>query len=173
MGTETISGNGFLVYGSVSLMDIYVSASVDTATYDAATSLAKQKAIITATRWLNSIGLCDANGADLSPSDADTDVPVQVLEGTYELAKLLVASPGLYSKASTDQNLRSVKAGSVEVVFMKPQENVTPIPIIVFRILSAFLKSNQISSGYGMEVSGQGTDSCSGFGDQHGLSEGW
>jgi hypothetical protein len=133
MGTVTISGNSFDVYGTSADLKTYMLAHMNSTAYDNASSGDRKKAHVSATRWLDRAnwagdktsssqalefprtGLTDKDGNDVA-SDA---VPTVVEHACYELILYLLDDATATQSDDQGSNVKRVKAGSAEVEFFK------------------------------------------------------
>jgi hypothetical protein len=90
---------------------------------------AKARGMVSATRLLLRMPWCEAApGFDAAPA--------VVQEANAMLASDMLAKPRLFSDASTNSNIRSVRAGSAQVEFFAPVAGAPPLPIAVWSMLS-------------------------------------
>lgn len=167
MGQVTISGTNATVFGSLAGATTYFALALGGTGWSAASGTDRQKALVSATRWMQRLGLVDpSDGSTIVPDVADAGVPVPVQEGAYELADALLTDAEAQAATSTGSNVKSVKAGSAEVTFFRAT-NGTPLPTVAFQLLRPYLASQQSTGdgdgGVGSYASG--TDGESSFSD--------
>lgn len=161
MGTITISGTPYLIYGTAALAKIYFAGNINSAVYDTASSADKNKALISGTRWLDRLGLIDPDtSVAIAPSDLDTNVPEAVKQANYELALVLLTEASAQDNATTGSNIKSVKGGSAEVQFFRASEGAV-LSNVALSLVSKYLVGSQASSTAGNFASGTGE--CSSF----------
>lgn len=161
MTTVTISGNAYDVYVSDSDATTYLAADFGRASAWAALTDDQRKiAVVSATRlidrqrWVGAktdsdqalafprTGLTDADGNAVA---SDT-VPTAVENACAILAADIAADSDLANDPSTASNIKSVKAGSSNVEFFRPQSG-TKLPSYIMDLLGAFLTAaSSISS---------------------------
>ena len=177
MGTVTISGNDFDIYGEAADADIYFLARVGAGVWDTASVEDRAKAQVSATRWLDRqnwvgqrtvlaqalefprTGLVDKDGNDVG----SVSVPVLVEEASYELALLVLTDASVQANATTGSNTRRVKAGSAEVEFFRPTDG-TKLPTIAFEMIGLWLGGTG-----GLGATASGCDETSTFADANPL----
>lgn len=143
MGTVTISGNSYTIYGELSTdtpgepisATTYFAASLNVSAWDAASADDKAKALVNASRifdrqaWQGTItdsatpqplawprtGAPSCDGI-ATPSD---EIPQRVVFGAYELAAAILADATVQNAANTGSNTKRVlarkKVGDLEV----------------------------------------------------------
>lgn len=144
MGTVTISGKNFEVYGtSVGADDYHVASIGDAAdAWTAATATEHDKAHVAATRMLDRqrwkgdpvgvpvvdvvlqwprTGVTDRKGNEVSSAS----VPTAIITATYELAAMLLEDASAQDNATSGSNVSSVSAGPASVSFFRPTLGVT------------------------------------------------
>lgn len=153
MGTVTISGNNYTIYGTQAEAVIYVTGLLGReATLWLATSATNQaKSLNFATKILNTLSWTgsrtDSAQALAWPRTSATDrdgtaiadsaTPQDVIDGSYVLAMLLLTDPTLASRRS-DKNTKKVAAGTAEIQFFRPQR-IGALPKQVMDLLSPYL----------------------------------
>lgn len=184
MPTVTIASQDYAVYADTATANEYLAASVTATTWnDADTSDDdKAKALVSATRlldrqkWLGS--KTDADQALTWPrTDTGVDgvedavVPQAIIDACCELAALFVAgTTDAIDNASTSQQTRSLKAGTVAIEYFRPDANTAArFPTAVQELVGDYLAGNgsDVVAGYV-----GGTDVCSAFDDSYGLTRG-
>lgn len=153
MTTVTIGSNDYDVYVSDVEASTYLAADYGRATaWAALTSDQKKMAVVSATRvldrqrWVGAktdsdqalafprTGLTDADGNAVA---SDT-VPTAVENACAILAADIAADSDLANDPSTASNIKSVKAGSANVEFFRPQSG-TKLPTYIMDLIGAFL----------------------------------
>lgn len=177
MGQVTISGTTVDIFGTFEAAQSYYAVSLRGTNWGAASQGDKQKALVAATRWILRVGVCGEDGQDLQPSAADTNVPVGVQEGTYELAETLLGDAAAADSATTGTNIKRAKAGSAEVEFFRPEAG-SVFPTAAQRLIGPYLKSSLAqgaTDGIGAASFGGGASTSVFDGDDQlglGLNEG-
>ncbi len=157
MGTVSISGNTFDIYGEKAAAVTYMTARLDAAAWTTASGANRDRALVSATRMLdrnNWIGqrtvgaqalefprtdLVDKDGNAVS----DATVPVLVEEANYELALAILKDASTQDKATTGSNVKGVKAGSAAVQFFRPTSG-TKLPTTVHEMIGLWLEGGDI-----------------------------
>lgn len=188
MGTVSISGTDYDVYGDTAGLKAYMAARLGSTNYDAADSGNKKAAHVSATRWLDRANWQGQKTDLVTPQSlehprtgltdkddnvvADDAVHITVEEACYELVEYLLGDPALTGSPDSGSNVRSAKAGSAEVEFFKPTEGSYPrFPTEANELIRYFLEgSSGISAPYapGVDAESQFDD-----GDSYGLSDGF
>ena len=179
-----------LVVGTNSYIDVadantYFADAIHAEVWEVATPDDKAKALVTATRYLDRqkwngskyqdaptqvldwprSGLTDAEGNEVD----ETAVPQEILDATCELALALLANPALQDQDSTGSNIKKMKAGSVELEFIRGTAG-KRFPTIIDELIGLWLTSR--SSAYtGLFVSG--ADNESSLSDSFDLTRGY
>lgn len=161
MGTITISGNSENIYGDLAGANAYFSLSIRSTNWDTGTSTTKQKALVSATRWMDRVGLVDSNGDTLAPVSDDTGIDTAVQQGCYELAAYLLGDSTAADQSDTGSNVKVAKAGSASVEFFRPESG-SIFPEAALRLLAPYLAPT-ISSSTGMASYGGTVDDSSVF----------
>lgn len=91
------------------------------------------RGLVSATRMLQRLPFALDPVPD--PSGDAADIPLVLQEVTAMLAADLLAKPRLFSDASANSNIKSVKGGSAQVEFFKPTENAPPFPLALWTML--------------------------------------
>lgn len=167
MGTVTISGNDFTIYGTQGAAVIHHSASLgtDAAAFSAASGDNQAKSLVEATRMIdrmkwNSDAETHALRAALQRDWAGGDQFVFHL-ACYELAAMLLANPSLKNEAQSGSNVASVGAGPAQVSFFRPTLGITgPLPKIIHDLVGEYLAGRDSTGGEAF-----GTDAESSFDD--------
>lgn len=184
MGTVSIQGNTYDIFGTLSAANIYFIARVGSSSWDSADDDDRKRSLVSATRLLNNVtwsgqpkvagqslawprtGVVDCDGAAVD----DTVVPIGVEEACYELALLLLSGTDAIDNPDSGSNIKKVDAKGVSVEFFRPtQGSATLLPSSVNRYVRCFLAGAAIAV-----PSATGTDVESQFDsdDEFGLTEG-
>ncbi len=176
MGTVTISGTSFDIYGTLAAAVTYMKARVGATAWDAVGSTDRSKALVSGTRFLDRqnwqgqktsgvqalefprTGLVDKDGNDVG----SVAVPLLVEEANYEMALAILEDATIVENANSGTNTKRVKAGSAEVEFFR-QTDGTKLPTIIQELIGLFLEGSGTSSDTGNLASGTGE--CSTFED--------
>lgn len=127
----TLGGNDYDSFVDVAGADLYLAADIVRATAWALRNPdAKMRGLISATRMLLGLPWC----ADPPPFDG---APAVVQEVTAMLAADLLSKPKLFSDATGNSNIKSVKAGSAQVEFFSPVSGGPPLPLALWNMLLA------------------------------------
>jgi hypothetical protein len=144
MGTLTITGSNFEVYGTDAARAIYFKASFSAAVtaFNALTADQKNQCHVAATRMLDRQrwqgtpvgtpvtdailewprnGVVDRYGNTVSSAS----VPDDIITATYELAALIAENEAIQGNATSGSNIASVGAGPASVSFFKPTLGIT------------------------------------------------
>lgn len=164
----TISGNTYDTYVTVAEVDEHANGSLNAAAWEALIADDKGRAIVTATRWIDS--QC-WQGAKVDPdqplewprviNEETIDVDPLIARATTLLAILTAANPELPDQmtgnveTSADGGTKRLKAGSVEIEYFRNLSfivygngSVSPFPRSVMNLLGAYLCS-AIGTGAG------------------------
>lgn len=159
MGTVTIGTDTFTTFGTIAGANSYLNGDINAVTWATLAADTKSRLLVSATRWLTSIGLSDpASGADIEPIADDTGVPVPVQQGAYELAFVLSADAAAASSQNTGSNVKVAKAGSASVQFFRPVEG-TIFPTKALRLLKEYIKGQNTSNLVGCATGGSTSSS--------------
>lgn len=171
MGTVTISGNTYQIYGTdtggLSSADAYWAAALGTGatSWAAATQATKDAALVQATRlldrqsWKGSpvgtpqidvvlqwprTGVTDRSGAAVS----SLSVPDQVVKACYELAGAILVDPTLATTEMSGKNIkRASPGGGVSVEYFVPTLGISGrFPVQVQELVGQFLDSSTASA---------------------------
>lgn len=113
MGTVTISGENYPIYGTLAEATTYLAAKLGATAWAAATADAKAQALATATRLIKNY--LAGRGYETDP---ETNTDTELAEADYELAYALVVKPKLQDTVLTGAAAkRRVKAGPAEVEY--------------------------------------------------------
>lgn len=177
-----------LVVGTNSYIDVtdadtYFDDAIHASAWEDSTSDIKAKALVTATRmmdrqdwngtkyqdaptqvldWPRS-GLFDSEGNALS----ETVVPQEILDATCELALALVQNSGLQDSTNTGNNIKRLKAGSVELEYIRGTSG-SRFPTIIDELVGLWLAGSPNYSGPFI----YGADNESDFSDDFNLNRG-
>lgn len=134
MATVDVGSETYDAFADLDFANVFLAGDVARATaWAARTDDEKGRGLVSASRMLATLPWCDT----VPPFDA---VPEVVAEVTAMLAADLLASPKLFSDASGNSNIKSVKAGSAQVDFFSPVRGGPPIPLSLWnRLLVANL----------------------------------
>ncbi len=115
MGSVTISGATYEVFGTLSGARVYHGGGASGGPFLALDATGQSRALVSATRMLSRVGLVDpGTGAAIVPSTVP--LPVAVEQASYELALAVVVDPALLSAPASGSNVRRerIKADVVE-----------------------------------------------------------
>jgi len=113
MGTVTISGNDYAIYGSLAGADIYLAAKIGATAWASATDTTKSQCLVSATRLIQNYLV--SRGYDIEPAESTSKA---LAEADYELAYALLLNPSLQEQIQgAVAAKRRVKAGSAEVEY--------------------------------------------------------
>jgi hypothetical protein len=185
MGTVSISGVNYSIYGTHDGAKSYMRARLGAEAWDSASSENQKKSLVSATRWIDRgdwagdpvtpgqalkfefrSGLTDCEGNPV----ATNVVAPGVAEACYELALVLLGDATASAAVDSGSNIKSVAAGSAAVSYFRPTSGSAPIyPGEAGRLLRCYLDSGG-ASGFasGTDVESQ-FDNC----DEYGLDEGY
>lgn len=178
MGTVTISGTAFEIYGTRAGADTYMAARLGNTAWKGASSGDKDKSLVSATRyldrqnWINQrtdiltpqplefprTGLVDKDGTAVSSAT----VPVIVEEANYEMALILLEDATASENATSGSNVKAVGAGSAKVEFFR-QVTGTKLPTTIQELIGLWLEGSGVAAATGNLASGTGE--CSTFED--------
>lgn len=173
MGTVTISGNAVLVYGDEAGSRTYWKTQLGGTAWEA--SSLRKEALVSATRWMDSVGLTDASGNAIEPLADDSTIPEDVINACYELANALLTDPSIRTTFTTGGlNNKRLKAGSAEIEYFRPIDGGV-FPPHILRLLRDYLGGGTSASGANSGNQAFGTDVCQPFTSARkpGLTEGW
>lgn len=169
MGSVTIQGSAFDVFGTYAAAVTYFKAALHAAAWLAAAPVVRQQGMVTATRMILRARPVDpSSGAAIVPAAA----PVPVEEACYELANALIADPTLQETLASGSNVRRTrsrdKVGEIETEsevenFRSTLGLAGRFPKIVQELLGPYLGGGAASVSAGGFVSG--LDEASAFGD--------
>lgn len=171
MGTVTISGNDYTIYGTQADAIIYITGLLgrEATLWIVASSTNQAKSLNFATKVLNSLswtgtrtvagqalawprtGATDRDGEAI----ADSTTPQDVIDACYTLAMLLLADPTVAARRA-DKNTKKVEAGTAAVTFFRPQR-VGALPKQVMDLLAPYLGGSATTSDLTLTIA-TGTD---------------
>lgn len=180
VGTDT--------YISVADANIYLKLAIHADSWSSASSGDKEKALVTATRQLDRqnwegskyedaptqvldfprSGLVDDEGDEVD----ETTVPQQIIDATCELGLALLDNTQLQDESSTGSNIKSLKAGSAEIEYIRATSG-KRFPTIVDELIGLWLTAG---SGSATALAGpfvSGADNESLASDTFGLNRGY
>jgi hypothetical protein len=189
MGTVTISGINYDVYGTSAGLKSYMAAHMNSSAYDSASSTNRKKAHVSATRWLDRAnwqgqkydlatpqalefprtGLTDKDGQEV----AEDTVPTAVENACYELVLYLLDDETATQSLDQGSNVKRVQAGSAQVEFFKGTAGKYPrFPTEAHELIRYFLEgASGLTAPYapGVDIESQ-FDSDDGYGLGGGLA---
>lgn len=158
MGTVTISGSTFTVYGHLSsptagsAAEYFLGSIQHTAAWTAAATDTKAAALVSASRMLDRqrwvgtktddaqdlawprTGVTDADGEAV----ADDAIPTKIIQAAYEIAAAMVADSEFEASSSASSNVRSVTAGSASVTYFSAETR-GRFPTVIAELCGEFL----------------------------------
>ena len=137
MGQVTISQVLYDVYGTFAEAETYLKARLGSDPWFAQSTSAKSKAMVSSTRVIERFLL--AHGITLDP--AIDPAPDQVQEANYEYSFVLSQDSSVQGASSTSKDIKSVKAGPVDVEFFDRSSDSTRFPTTVQELLNGYLAS--------------------------------
>lgn len=178
MGTVTISGTAFDIYGTRAAADTYMSARLGNESWKGASSSDKDKSLVSGTRYIDRqnwqgqktdlitpqplefprTGLTDKDGNAVG----SVLVPLLVEEANYEMALTILADTTASDNATSGSNIKAVRAGTAEVKFFRAEDG-TKLPTTIHEMIGLWLDGNLTSASTGNLVTGD--DGCSTFTD--------
>lgn len=186
VSTITISSVAYSAYAfasdAVQSATDYFGGKLDADAWTNATTANKQKALISAARYMDRHvlwagtktvssqalefprnGLTDADGNAL----ANNTIPDDIVEGEFELAIAMLQDSALQSAQSSGSNLRKVQAGSASVEYFRPTAGTAydaPFPVIVWDLVKPYAAGATALASLSAPTT-DGTDEESTFGD--------
>lgn len=172
--TVTLSGTDYEVYADLATIDSYMAAEASaygTAWRAQIDSDAKARDAITATRLLDRQkwpGTKSDEFQDLEfPRDnmnsdcaVDGVIPQRLIDAACVLAAMIEQGVDVTGSASIQTEIKRQKAGSVEIEYFRPFDDVARFPLAVQELLACLIAG--INSGIN-GVYTSGTDGCSTF----------
>ncbi len=177
MGTVTVGGVVFNIYGTRNAADDYMKPRLGADAWNTASSGDKDKALVSGTRFIDRQNW---QGQRTSPSQTPPEfprtgltgkdgnavgsvsVPLLVEEANYEMALLILADATVTDKQTTGSNVKGVKAGSVAVDFFR-QTDGSKLPTVAHELIGLWLDGAGGSDSTGNCASG--ADGVSTFDD--------
>lgn len=170
MGTVSISGKTFEIYGEKAAAITYLLARLDAAAWTTASGANKDRALVSATRMLdrqNWIGQKDVDSqalefprTDLVDKDGNAVdnvvVPLLVEEANYELALSILKDASTQDRATTGSNVKGVAAGSAKVQFFRPMSG-TKLPTVAHEMVGLWLEGSDPSGNAAFGTGGAST----------------
>lgn len=153
MGTVTIAGNQYSIYGSLSGADAYLAAKIGAGAWASATNDTKGQCLVTASRLIQNYLV--GKGYDIEPEESASKALAQA---DYELAYALLVDPSLADQsASASGNKKRVKAGSAEVEYFAPQSTIgitanNQFPATVMALLKKWISIQGGGAGSGIGI---------------------
>lgn len=133
MGSLTLGGNSYSIYGTEAGADAYLAAKLGSV-WAAQTATAKQQSLVSATRLIHNYILA-VTGTDIDPL---TNADSELASADYELAYALIVTPAIEGMISAAGNQKRVKAGSAEIEYFRPVAG-GRFPVTVQGFLNAWL----------------------------------
>lgn len=185
MGTVTIGGETYDIYGEQADAIVYFGASLHAAEFNDATADDQARALVTASRkfdrqsWKGIVtdlvtpqplawprkNIVDKNGEAV----ADSVIPDDIIAGCWEYALQNLKDSDVQDQVDTSENLKRVKAGSVEIERFRPVSG-PKFGSIVTELIGFYLAGAD-TSGAGLAT---GTDGTSIYDDElYPLSDGF
>jgi hypothetical protein len=168
--TVAIGSQNYSVYGLQESADTYLEPMIGTIgdAWRAASANDKARALVSATRWLDSIGWAGEKTDSIQELSwprtsianvSDSEIPNGIVYGMYELAAALVDDPDLRNTLQ-EPLARSMSAGSVSMTYFRPRDVQvpTPVPKNVMALVVAYMQASDTSVG-GPIASGTDGDS--------------
>lgn len=169
MGTVTISGVSETTFGDVTGATNYHRLSFVGTPFVSLSTADKGRVLISATRYVTSIGVCDPDtGDDIVPLADDTTIPDDLISGVYELCLDITRDPDLIAAGGTgDVNTKRVKSGSAEVEFFQPRDS-SIASAATRRLLLPYLSLSKSGTGEGDSLNNEafGTEQKDVFSDR-------
>lgn len=146
VGSVSISGNAYPVYGSRERATEYLNAHPSGTTFTEGEFDAQGRALITARRWLDRqtwLGSKTVSTQETAfPRDPDTTVPLPIEFASYEIALLIMDDPEIMNQESQGSNERLLKAGPVQIEFFSKTEGTKGVfPPQIADLIGPYLSS--------------------------------
>lgn len=179
MGTVTIGGNPYEIYGTEAAADVYwaggLGEGADAWAVAAAITDRHKQSLVAATRLLDRMPWIGTpvgtpvidvvlqwprSGID---GVSSLSVPDVVQKACYELAAALLVDSDLQTQATTGSNVKHVVADTVEVEFFQGTLGITgPLPKQVMDLIGVYLSGSSVAAGstlsYGVDAESQFDD---------------
>ena len=167
MATVTISGTDYTVYADVATADAYLQAERQFSTsWAAATDDQKAASLVSATRYIDR-----QTWQSAYDTVAERQASQAFIDATCILAALVNLDTEALSASNTFNDKKRVKAGSVEVEYMRlPSSSATLMPTVVHALIGGYLASSQT---YTSVYATGNTSTSSVSNDDFGLSGGY
>lgn len=171
MPTITIGANNYEVYDTLANAEIYFAARVGATVWDAALDADKNKALVSASRWLDRITWKGAKTSDVQPishprtglTDRDgivvssTVIFADIISAFFEMASAILvdATAPDVSGGTNPKRIKKVKADTAEVEFFPHSMSGGRFPTVIGELLGPFLGSlsSVVGAAYGTDQS--------------------
>lgn len=168
MARITIGTTNYDSYASVATADKYLAADYSASDWRDADDDTKGRALVTATRLLDRLtwagSKTDSDQLQAWPrtgtgdSTIDEDiVPQRVIDASIILANDILTGSDVEGANSTEQKIKSQKAGSVSIEYFRDDADGTRLPQRAMELLVGLLGGSGVSAG----ALSYGTDTCS------------
>lgn len=128
----TIGGHDYDSYADVDFATVFLGADIARATGWALLNPDTQgRGLVSASRLLLGLPWC----VDPVPLPTDADQNPVIQQAASMLAADLIAKPRMFADASTNSNVKAVRAGSASVDFFRPVEGRPPLPMAIWKML--------------------------------------
>lgn len=155
MATITIDGNEYFSYADEDTADEYLAASSGATAWRAAATIDKQRALVSATRFLDRLKWLPA-----WDTQEEREAEQKVVDACCEIAAMIVAGEPLEPQSTLAGETKRLKAGSVEIEYFRGGSGVFVIPKLILDLLAGLLAGQ--GAGIGLSFA-SGTDRRSGF----------
>jgi hypothetical protein len=113
MGTVTITGNPYPIYGTAAAADIYLAAKIGAASWSGATADDRARALVSSTVMIKAY--LDGRGYETDP---ETNADAELAQANYELAFAFILNPSLADTVLSGSAVeKRIKAGPAEVEY--------------------------------------------------------
>ena len=123
VGSVSIQGNDFPIYGTFDRATEYLSASLSGDVFSGASFTAKNQGLVMARRFIDRQrfkGSPTVTGQFTSfPRDGSSTVPLAIEFAQYELSVVLIGDPDRFTHSDGGSNEKRLRAGSVEIEFFQ------------------------------------------------------
>lgn len=166
MGTVTITGAEYEIYGTLAEATSYIGAKFgpQPAKWRGLSTDDQGRTLVEATRYLDALGLVDGGTA----IGHDTTIP-NVLHACYEFAVLVAADPRVLTALDSGSNVKKLDADGTSIEYFAPTSlargTATRLPAVVQRLLADYLPGASASSSATVGGASFGTSSESWFDD--------